>query len=499
MSRIFSMITHQQLTGATLLISFFLIASGFNKPSGISAYNAGTNKGFIRTGKNVIFCSGWKEFEAAAANAAPGDVLQLKNGVYSGNITFSKSGTKDEPITIIAESPGSVIINGNSKWVIDGKYITLDGFYFKEGISTNPVTFTLASGHSRFLNSAIIGWNLGSAQDTRLVTVMGTNNEVSHCVLRAKDTPGMMLEVVRHSPMRNDHNINHVYFGYFKDPGSGNGFETVRISTSGYSLSSSYTTLENCVFERCDGESEIISSKSGHNTFRNNTFLNSDGALTLRHGHDALVEGNYFINTLDKTSSRCNGVRVIGERQVVRNNYFLNLPLKSPAIQIEYGNTIPHKLTFYDQVKDAMIENNTIYNCDKGISIGVGMNLKMAPPRIMAPNGIFKNNLIVNNKGDNASLEISAGVLSEKLFTYSDNIFSGKKNTSPSAESLPEGIRYIDTLTMTGVNGLFFPYNNATTGVQNKTIKPFQQLDIAPDWIKAKMNAKDPDFVGILW
>ena len=477
---------------AIVLICSFALACSINKPANTFIKDTQTNQNLIPEGKTAIFCSNWDEFVIVAAKAIPGDVIQLKNGIYSGNITFSKSGTAEQPIIIIPESRGNVIINGNSKWVIDGKYVTVDGFYFKDGTSTNPINFSLASSHSRFINSAVTGWNLGSGKDTRWVTIMGTFNEVGYCFLRAKDTPGMMLEVVRTSSARNDHNIHHVYFGYFKDPGSGNGFETVRISTSGFSLSSSYTTLENCIFERCDGESEIISSKSGHNTFRNNTFLNSDGALTLRHGHDALVEGNFFINTLNRTSSRCNGVRVIGERQVVRNNYFLNLPMNSQAIQIEYGNTVPHKLTFYDQVKDAVIEHNTILNCDKGVRIGASKNRGMEPPRIMAPYGIFRNNHIATDKGNNASLEIEEEVLSKKLFAYSNNLINGKVNTIPSVQNLPDGIIVKDIIGN-------FSFKGAEAGVQNKNAKPLYQQDIAPYWVKVKLEAKDPDFVGQPW
>ena len=54
-------------------------------------------------------------------------------------------------------------------------------------------------------------------------------------------------------------------------------------------------TVEHNLFEECDGEIEIISNKSGKNTFRHNTFRRSSGTLTLRHGNWAEVYGNYFL------------------------------------------------------------------------------------------------------------------------------------------------------------------------------------------------------------
>ena len=43
--------------------------------------------------------------------------------------------------------------------------------------------------------------------------------------------------------------------------------------------------MEQNFFDRCDGELEIISSKSCDNIYRGNTFLNCAGMLTLRHGN----------------------------------------------------------------------------------------------------------------------------------------------------------------------------------------------------------------------
>ena len=70
--------------------------------------------------------------------------------------------------------------------------------------------------------------------------------------------------------------------------------ETIRIGTSANSMESSRTIVENNTFKNCDGEIEIISNKSANNIFRNNLFLESKGSLTLRHGNNALVEGNVF-------------------------------------------------------------------------------------------------------------------------------------------------------------------------------------------------------------
>ncbi|ADY54151.1 hypothetical protein Pedsa_3622 [Pseudopedobacter saltans DSM 12145] len=461
--------------------------------------NVLVNKDLIPAGGNLIFCSNWESFASAVAVAKAGDVIQLKNGTYTGSLTIANSGAEAKPIVIVPETRGGVILQGDSKWNINGKYITVDGFYFSKGTSTHPISFGQSSSFCRFINSAIVGWNLGGG-DTRLVTIRGTKNEVGNCVLRQKNTAGMMLEVVRETSARNDHLIHHVYFGYFKDPGSGNGFETVRISTSGQSLSSSYTTLENCVFERCDGEAEIVSSKCGHNTYRNNTFLNSDGALTLRHGHDCLVEGNFFINTKGTPSSRCNGIRVIGERHTVRNNYFYNLPSGAQAIQVEYGNEVPHDLNQYDQVKDALIEYNTVYNCDKGIRLGASRNTGQTPPKTLPPGGVFKNNLIVSSAGSGNSMEIEGEIITGNLFSYTDNVVAGKNKIVPAI--LPSGLQYITSVAMKADGtGIYRPTDsNIKSGVQQTAnFKPLNIVDIVPEWVKLKIDSGDREFSGEPW
>jgi poly(beta-D-mannuronate) lyase len=49
-------------------------------------------------------------------------------------------------------------------------------------------------------------------------------------------------------------------------------------------MSNSRTVVEHNLFQECNGEIEIVSSKSCENTYRYNTFLNCEGAVTLRHG-----------------------------------------------------------------------------------------------------------------------------------------------------------------------------------------------------------------------
>ncbi len=51
-----------------------------------------------------------------------------------------------------------------------------------------------------------------------------------------------------------------------------------------YALTASRTNIHHNYFERCSGEVEIVSIKSGDNQINNNTFYECEGGLVLRHG-----------------------------------------------------------------------------------------------------------------------------------------------------------------------------------------------------------------------
>lgn len=116
-----------------------------------------------------------------------------------------------------------------------------------------------------------------------------------------------------------------IEYNYFHDVGPwvANGKETIRLGLSGLTLSHGYNTIQYNVFQNCDGEPEIISVKSSSNSVRFNTFRTSKGSLTLRHGHNNSVYGNFFLG--DGVESDQEGIRMFGNDHKIYNNYFENL------------------------------------------------------------------------------------------------------------------------------------------------------------------------------
>ena len=71
---------------------------------------------------NVITVKNIEELNSANKNAKPGDTIILQNGEWK-NITISLDciGSKEKPVVIKAQTPGKVLITGNSKLKIGGQ------------------------------------------------------------------------------------------------------------------------------------------------------------------------------------------------------------------------------------------------------------------------------------------------------------------------------------------------------------------------------------------
>ena len=340
------------------------------------------------------------ELRSAIAGAQPGDTIEMANGRWTDvTIAFQATGTEADSIRLVAETPGEVVLDGTSSLRIGGDYLVVDGLRFQGGTLANGHVVQFRDGsrqatHSRLTNTAIIDVNpMARAANTKWVSLYGVHNRVDHSYFAGKENVGTTLVVwlepaAQHEPTY--HRIDHNHFGPRPRLGV-NGGETIRIGTSDTSMQDAFVTVERNLFERCDGEIEIISNKSGKNVFRGNTFLRSRGTLTLRHGNGALVEGNVF---LGKRGDDTGGVRVIGEDHVVVNNYFELLNGTGFESAIAIMNGVPDSpLNRYFQVKNAVIAHNTIIRAQDALTLGAGADSE----RTLAPDSVvFHNNVILS-------------------------------------------------------------------------------------------------------
>ena len=344
------------------------------------------------------------EFEDAVDDLEPGDTLMLANGTWRDfEILFTGFGTPDQPITLTAETRGEVFITGQSNLRMAGEYLVVSGLVFRDGHTpTNTViSFRRTRGdlayHSRVTETVIDRFNNPERHETDYWVMMyGKHNRFDHNHLVGKSNAGVLMAVRLDSEesQENHHRIDHNYFGPRPILGT-NGGEILRIGTSHYSRSNSFTVVENNYFDRCNGELEIISNKSGGNTIRGNLFFESRGTLTMRHGDGAIVENNVFLgNRVDHTG----GIRVINANQTVRNNYMHGLTGHRFGGALVVMNGVPNSpLNRYDPVDNALIENNSVIDSDH-VEFGAGSDEeRSATPT----NSVFRSNLIHNEDGQN--------------------------------------------------------------------------------------------------
>jgi len=341
-------------------------------------------------------------YAAAVKKAAPGDRILLADGEWRDfQIVFTGQGTQAKPITLAAQTPGKVILSGQSNLRIGGAHLVVSGLVFRNGWSPTRelIAFRRDSKtparNARLTEIVVDNFtNPDRRAEDIWVAIYGADNRVDHSWFAGKGNAGVTLAVIRPKgqPQANRARIDHNYFGP-RPPLGSNGGETIRVGTSDESLSESNSVIERNWFEKCDGEVEIVSIKSGANIIRGNMFLESQGAVVLRHGNGNLVERNVF---LGKGKPSTGGIRVINRDQIVRDNYLEGVTGTSFLSAIAVMNGVPNSvINRYHQVADARIERNSIIEAAR-ITFGAGADAERSAPPI---NSWFERNLIANADG----------------------------------------------------------------------------------------------------
>lgn len=357
------------------------------------------------------------QLQAALTSASAGTTITLANGNWSNiYLNINKIATAANPIKIVAQTPGQVFFQGNSRVSLGGSFIIFEGIIFDtpsnlvdNGSTLEPIIEFRSSSNNPCTNCIVRNIKIDSyngtsaqSQDTfKWIILYGQYNEVSYSSFLGKYGVGSIINDNRDGSTANYHKIHHNYFadripvGIINDL---NDQDAIRIGNSSTSLSDSYTEVNNNLFNNWSGEVEIISNKSGKNKYYNNTFRNYQGTLTLRHGNDCEVFGNYFFANNNTFSG---GIRIIGENHKVYNNYIEGVNSIKPdgsttktcgGINISNGR-VNSALNGYYQVKNAIVTNNTFVNCDFGIRVGteVSSDLTLAPLNITVANNIMLN------------------------------------------------------------------------------------------------------------
>ncbi len=394
------------------------------------------------------------DIAAALPMVKPGDSLLMVDGAWNDQaILFKAAGTADNPITLRPQTPGKVILSGKSSLKIDGQYLIVSGLYFKDGGGGGDA-ISLGGQHNRLTDCAVVAGNYKF-----FVHFYGANNRMDHCYLAEKSSvdPTLQIEVAENEP--NNHLIDNNHFGH-RPPLGKNGGETIRCGYSFQSMFSSKTTVAHNLFERCDGEIEIISNKSCDNIYRNNTFLDCAGFLTLRHGKRCTVDGNFFLGKGKKGSG---GIRVIGEDHLIINNYIADVT--DGAFRITSG-IVDSPLVGYFQAKRCRIEKNVVVDC-KGAYLELDAGIGTSRRTLRPENITISGNIFVLPAQGAALIKGMEG----EGWKWSDNIAFG-----PQLEGDYRGISIVDPHLKLAADGIWRAADSPATNL------PLTAKDVGPTW-----------------
>ena len=137
--------------------------------------------------------------------------------------------------------------------------------------------------------------------------------------------------------------------------------------------------------------------------------------LSLRHGNAAQVYGNFFFG---EGKSGSGGVRIIGERHHVYNNYFQDLEGTGYRATVSLVNGVPNSpLNRYFQVKRPIVAFNTFINVREALVMGAGKSSEQSLP----PDSVqVVGNLVYTGSGPIVEYEDTPFQIH-----YESNIFHG--------------------------------------------------------------------------
>ncbi|OAV45193.1 alginate lyase [Lewinella sp. 4G2] len=404
-------------------------------------------------------------------------------------------GTSENPIYLVAETDGGVILEGESSLAISGEYIIVEGFVFQNGFTptSEVISFRTEEGvcnHCRVTQCVVDNYNPNERFDSDYwVALYGRNNRVDHNSFVGKRNQGVLLAVRLgdEADRENYHRVDHNYFGYRGTLGS-NGGETLRIGTSHYCMFNSNTLVEANLFEQCNGEVEIISNKSGQNIYRYNTFRNSRGTLTIRHGDETTINNNFFFGS---GLAHTGGIRVINAKQTVVNNYLSGLQGYRFRSALTVMNGVPNSpLNRYVQVTDSDISRNILVECaNVGLAVGSDAERSATPDRTTFTDNVFyrkSGGSLFNVFDDLSGITFRGNLLSDGLKPLQSTGFESREINLEDVGNgilLPSGLAVSDSIRR-GIDLMATAENTGASYYEMDVQEPFfatgKTIDVSP-------------------
>ena len=372
------------------------------------------------------------DFLDAVHDAQKGDWIILANGSYdvgrNKNTSFSDLiGTAENPIIVSAEEVGKVTLMGSAGYEFeDCKFLTWYGFnHTHESSSGDNISFKGGS-NNRFARCEVKlkddkdrdSKKKGKGKTLWLRISNSKAMKVDHCFFHEKESEGQFCNVKYRSD--NKHGEGPLFeYNYFlqqnydkfvgKDEIGDAGGEAIQMGDSKLCRFYFRAIVRYNYFEECNGDGEMITNKSSGNLYYNNSFTNTIGTLTLRHGDSTALLGNYF--------EAC-GLRVGGANNLIANNYFTknsnDVAQRRPLVISTGDWELDPKKSREDQQgahHELVVNNNIILNTlanGDGTAKSIVLWGRDEGPKMPTGNK-FKGNIIMAKNGE--LLEIAEDVI----------------------------------------------------------------------------------------
>lgn len=378
------------------------------------------------------------ELSKSIKRARCGDTIYLADGIYK-DVQFkaNKVCSSKRPLTLASKNPGKVSFTGDVGIIISGDYFTLSGINFVDGERDYDADLIIVRGKgNRITNSKFDSFDNSHGIWIKLE---GTHSVIDHNSFAGKKTRGSYINIDVDASTPSYHKFS---YNYFTRPLlGGNGGSASRVGHGSMHSYNGRNIFEFNLFDNENGESEVVSIKSSENIFRNNTFLNSKGHLSLRQGKRSVVIDNYFLGS---GVAKENGLFVRGEDHLVFNNYFYNM---APSKKHKDFGTISFGASsskfdqkradrglnpyHFPKTKNVFFVNNTaIQSKSSSIAIGSQYSLKDKKHRSTLPESIY----IINNILSRAKSAVDI------IKKDNNNIFDGNYVSEMKSKKLYPGL-----------------------------------------------------------
>lgn len=301
----------------------------------------------------------------AIQKAQPGEAIVLADGNYSISNSSSgyqhwansASGTAASSIYLIADNMHAARFTGSGNWRFDGSHLVIAGVEFTNQVRLHGDYIRFA--HNRMQGSKATLGVYGDDAEIDNNIIENTKNQAIW-VAQSKGTLSTGTSVKRphihHNEFRNIRKVDGANseaimlgYGYTPTaPGYDNNIEAL---------------IENNLFYRAQGDSEVISVKSDRNVIRNNCFMDGGwSTLVIRAGDENLVTGNRFAK-MDSI-----GLRVAGHNNIVAFNHFSRSNRGRNALELHVAGVRPERVGWswgyyaYNNAKANQITSNVFDN-----------------------------------------------------------------------------------------------------------------------------------------